>query len=166
MRGFLASRGRQPPRQCLVVRHRAKHGHGNGYSHEIVESSLGIYLPGQLPHHHPVKFNYSQFCRGNLCSVPVEKLPGYPKLCHKKLILTFDNDRYHSKGLSEVEKVVKVVVGCKDLVVKQKPICCCPPYTTMELRLGGQGCMQVGTRRMGGEWPWSRPMRPRTKQYQ
>jgi hypothetical protein len=74
-----------------------------------------------------VKFNYSKFCHGNRCSVPVEKLPGFPKLCHKNLILTFDNDRYHSKGLSEVEKLVKVVVGCKDLVVKQKPICCCSP---------------------------------------
>ncbi|KAH7228386.1 hypothetical protein B0J15DRAFT_473318 [Fusarium solani] len=42
--------------------------------------------------------NFNKSCRGNKCVVPIEKIPGYPHLCHKKIWIGLDDNQCKNYG--------------------------------------------------------------------
>ncbi|KAK7429220.1 hypothetical protein QQZ08_004230 [Neonectria magnoliae] len=128
--GTLGPCGYGSKKDCLVVKYS-----GNYWPADKKTSYLGVYERKSDGVAHYSKLNYNGYCYGDKCTVPVEKLPGYPKLCGDTLYVAVDTGRcqnpYSDYGYGKKKEVDKISYVKLEIECTGKKECkksCCKVY--------------------------------------
>ncbi|KAF4471603.1 hypothetical protein FALBO_1488, partial [Fusarium albosuccineum] len=83
--------GSYSSKQCLFV----EYDDWDKYSDKT--AYLGIYATKEEGPKKKEELNFNKWCKKNKCVIPLDKLPGYPKLCKKSIWVGIDDDQCKEK---------------------------------------------------------------------